>query len=210
MSADHLASAQAVHTLDSMFRGITDLISSLAQFLPPEVLVPLLGVALLVAFPFWLRSVRVRQIKGKLRTAARAHSEQERNDAVNEAFKLASGKARLLVSLTEQAIRNGQPHVWRRGLAELEATGKAELDLAALRRRVQAPPKTVRDPLEAIVRVERLRDSGLLVAAREVLDEALRMHPEDDELRALAAEGWYASPDVPPGPASPALTPRSP
>ena len=75
---------------------------------------------------------------------------------------------------------------------------------------VQAPPKTVRDPLEAIVRVERLRDSGLLVAAREVLDEALRMHPEDDELRALAAEGWYASPDVPPGPASPALTPRSP
>lgn len=180
-----------------MFRGITDILSTLAELLPPEVLVPLVIVALAVAFPFWLRSVRVRQIKGRLRVAARAHDEVERDEAIDEAFRLAGERPRLLVSLIEQAIRNGQTLVWRRGLAALEATGRAELDLAALKRKVEPRPKTVRDPLEAIVRVERLRDSGLHVAAREVLDEALARHPDDPDLRALAAGYHTDDPDAP-------------
>ena len=168
-----------------MFRGLTDLLSTLAQLLPPEVLVPLVVVLAIAAVPLWWRSVRTRQIKGRLRVAARARTEDERHGAIEAAFAMASDKPRLLVALTEQAIRNGQTPVWRRALQALEATGKAELDLAALRRKVQAPPKGPRDPFEAAVRVERLRASGLHVAAREVLDEALSRHPDDPDLLAL-------------------------
>jgi len=181
-----------------MFRGITDLISTLVQLLPPEVLVPLLVLAAAAAFPLWLRSVRVRQIKGRLRSAARAHSEAERQESVDAAFERAGERPRLLVALIEQAIRNGQPRVWKRGLEALEATGKAELDLAALRRRVQAPPRTVRDPLEAVVRIERLHRAGLHVAAREVLDEALALHPDDPDLIELSRSVEQAAPPSPP------------
>lgn len=179
-----------------MFRGITDIFALLGQLLPIEVLVPLAGLAILVAIPLWWRSVRVRQIKGALRTSARARTESERTEATERAFRLASGRPRLLVALTEQAIRNGQTFVWRRGLEELEATGRAELDAAALRRKVLAPPKTVRDPLEAIVRIERMRAAGLHVAADEVLAEALASHPEDPELLALREQSPTSTPGM--------------
>lgn len=178
-----------------MFRGITDLFAILGQLLPIEVLVPVLLVGAIAAIPIWWRSVRTRQIKGKLRQAARAHSESEREACIRSAFDLAKGRPRLLVALVEQAVSNGQQPVWKRGLRELEATGKAELDVAALRRRVLAPPKSVRDPLEAIVRIERLQGAGLHVAAREVMEEALALHPDDPELRELAER---MPPDAPP------------
>lgn len=175
-----------MHTVRHMFRGITDLLSILGQLLPLEVLIPVLVLAGLAALPLWWRSVRAKQIKGQLRRAARARDPEARQAAIEQAFRLTRGRPRLLVALVEHAIRMGQQPVWKRGLEQLEQTGKAELDVAALRRKVEAPPSTVRDPLEAVVRIERLHRAGLHVAAREVLDEALARHPNDPELQGLA------------------------
>lgn len=177
-----------------MFRGVTDLIQVLGQFVPTPVLVGILVVLALVALPSWLRSVRVRQVKGHLRTAARAYDEHARQQAVDAAFERAGDRPQVLVALAEQAIRNGQPLVCRRALDALEATGKLELDLMRLRKKVGAAPPRRRDPLEAVVRVERLHDLGLGVAAREALDAALEMHPEDPELLGLQARLFAEDP----------------
>lgn len=168
-----------------MFRGITDIVSGLAQVVPFPVLVAILAVAAVLAFPLWLNSVRTRQIKGRLRRAARAHDADTRAAEVQAAFDITRGKPRLILSLADQAIRNGQPYAWRRALEELEESGKLELDVAALRRRVQPPPKTVRDPLEAVVRVERYLEAGLGVAAQEALEDGLSRHPNHPDLLAL-------------------------
>lgn len=168
-----------------MFRGVTDLIQVLGQFVPTPVLVGILVALALVALPAWLRSVRVRQVKGHLRTAARAHGDEERVRAIDAAFERAGARPQVLVALAEQAIRNGQPLVCRRALDALEATGKLELDLMRLRKKVGAPPPRKTDPFEALVRVERLHDLGLTVAAREALEAALESHPDDSELLAL-------------------------
>jgi hypothetical protein len=168
-----------------MFRGVTDILEVLRDLVPTPVLIGILVVVMALATPAWLRSVRTRQMKGKLRTAARARSAEERASAVEGAFSLAKGKPRALVDLAERAMHNGQVDVWRRALAELEATGKLELDLVRLRRKVAGPDKRVRDPLQAAVRIERLIEAGLVVGARETLDELAKSHPDSRELAQL-------------------------
>ncbi|MFK7929365.1 MAG: hypothetical protein AB8H79_14315 [Myxococcota bacterium] len=159
--------------------------SGLAQIVPFPVLVGILLVAAALAFPAWLNSVRVRQIKGRLRKAARSHGREQREKWVQDAFKITRDRPRLLYSLADQAIRNGQPYAWRPALDALAATGKMELDLAALRRKVLPPPNAPRDPLQTIVRVERLIEAGLTVAAEEALEQGLSRHPANAELLAL-------------------------
>jgi hypothetical protein len=168
-----------------MLRGITDLLSVLGQIVPFPVLVGVLVVGALLAIPPWLRSVRTRQIKGALRRAARAHGDDARQVHIDQAFERAGTRPRLLVDLVEQALRNGQRDVVRRGLDALEATGRLELEARRLRRKIEPPDPRPRDPLQAIVRVERHLRAGLVVAAREALDPALREHPHDPDLQNL-------------------------
>lgn len=168
-----------------MFRGITDILQVLGQLVPTPVLIAIVVVGMALATPAWLRSVRTRQMKGKLRTAARAHSEVEREAAVEAAFRLSGGRPRALVDLAERAMQNGQMDVWKRALAELEATGKLELDLIRLRRKTAPPDKRPRDPLQAAVRIDRLIEAGLIVGARETLDALVESHPDSPELYEL-------------------------
>ena len=168
-----------------MFRGITDILQVLGQLVPTPVLIAIVAIGLVLATPAWLRSVRTRQMKGKLRTAARAHSAEERNAAIEAAFKLSGARPRALVDLAERAMQNGQIDVWRRALAEPEATGKLELELIRLRRKVSGPDTRPRDPLQAAVRIERLIEAGLVVGARETLEALAASHPDGPELREL-------------------------
>ena len=168
-----------------MFRGVTDILQVLGQLVPTPVLIGIIVVGMALATPAWVRSVRVRQMKGKLRTAARAHSAEEREAAVEAAFKLSGGRPRALVDLAERAMQNGQIDVWRRALDQLEATGKLELDLIRLRRKVAPPDKRPRDPLQAAVRIERLIEAGLVVGARETLQALEESHPGSPELAEL-------------------------
>ncbi|TVQ86201.1 MAG: hypothetical protein EA397_20430 [Deltaproteobacteria bacterium] len=166
-------------------RGLSDLIEPLQQLLPPEVLLPLLGLALLVAAPAWWRSVAVRQIKGHLRRAARAHSEAEREREIEGAFRRAGHHARRLVDLAEHAGRAGLPLVRRRAIEALESSGRLPLEAARLRRADGPPPPKVRDMEEVNIRVHLLMERELWAAAEEVLDEAERRFAGDPELAAL-------------------------
>jgi hypothetical protein len=170
-----------------VFRGLTDLIEPIRHLVPPEILAAALAVLVVIAAPAWWRSVRVRQIKGHLRRAARAHDDATRERELDGAFRLAGGSPRLLVDLAEHAIRAGQHGAWRRAVATLDASGRLPLEVRRLRREVEPPRPALRDADEAAVRARRLLDLGLTVAAREVLDEARARFPEDPDIAQLVA-----------------------
>lgn len=168
-----------------MLRGLTDLIEPLRDLLPPEILIALGVVLAVVAIPMWWRSVTVRQIKGHLRRAARAHGERAREASIEAAFKRTGGKPRALVDLAEHARRAGLPRAARRAIDELERTGRLPLEVRRLRRETEPADHSLVDPVQAAVRAERMIDLELWTAAHETLAEALDRFPDDPELRAL-------------------------
>jgi len=168
-----------------VLRGLTDLIEPLRHLLPTEVLV-LLAIALaIVVAPAWWRSVRVRQIKGHVRRAARAHGPAERRDEVDGAFRKVGGSGRLLVDLAEHAHRAGLHDVWQRAVEKLERSGKLPLESQRLRHKAAPPPRALRDRDEAVVRAELQLSQELWAAARETLDEALARFPDDPDIARL-------------------------
>lgn len=169
-------------------RGLSDLIEPLQQLLPPEVLILLLAGALLLAAPSWWRSVKVRQIKGSLRRAARAHDERSRNAEIEAAFRHARGRPRLLVDLAEHASRSGLPLVMRQAVEALEATHKLPLEVRRLRREAEPDRPPIRDMDEVSIRATLKMDRELWTAAAEILDEAAVHYPDHPELERLRAE----------------------
>ena len=169
-----------------MVRGISDLIQGVAFFVPMRVLAVLIAIALIAAAPLWFETVRDKQIRGTIRRMVRA-DERERQDLAASVLRLAAGRPRRLGTVVRQAIHYDQRRLRDEALAALEATGAAELEVKHLRRMIQPAPVRFRDALEASIRVEKLLEEGLHVAAREQLQAALAAFPGDPELVALEA-----------------------
>ena len=168
-----------------MFRIFTDLGGLVSQLVPPWALPIVIGVLGALAAPFWLESVRSKQIKGAIRRMVRA-SHDERGVLSRRALHLAGHKRIRLISLVQEAMRYDQRELRDEGLARLQQVPGGRHDAVELRKRVDKPRPRYRDPVEAVVRVESLLEQGLTVAAREQLDEARRTFPTDTELEALA------------------------
>jgi hypothetical protein len=165
-----------------MFRGVTDVLGTLAQILPTWAFALLAGVLLAVVLPMWWYSVQVKRIRNRLRKAARAGGDSARAAAVDEAFDLA-GRPRLLLSLADNAMKIGlPPAVWQRAIRELEAKGALIEEVARLKTAMEAARPRHAHPLETIARVESLIAHGLHDLAIEHLDEALEVHPGDPDL----------------------------
>jgi len=168
-----------------MFRGLTDFFQILGGLLPPWALA-LIGVVIaLVMGPAWFDGVRSKQVRGRIRKMLRAPT-AERPPLAAQALELAGARPRRLVTLVREAHKYDLRDLRDEALRRLVATGKAPEDVRVLRQLVKPPPTPVRDPLQAVVRVERLLELGLAVGAREALDEALAQHPDDPELRELS------------------------
>ncbi len=169
-----------------MFRIFSDLGQALSTLVPPWALPWVLVAIGAAAVPLWLESVRGKQIKGAIRKMVRA-SDGERPALAERALSLAGASRGRLIGLVQEALRYGQPALAEQGLARLEAHPRGRQDAAHLRARVEKPGAKFRDPFEASVRIERLIDEGLRVAAEEQLEEALAHFPRDEELLALRA-----------------------
>lgn len=167
-----------------MARGFGEVMQALSALLPPEALAAVGAVVLLVMAPFWLDSMRGKQIRGAVRRMVRADPET-RAALVDRVMSLAGTRPHRLVTLAQHAIKYDQRDVRDAAIAALEATGRAPQDVKRLRAEIEKPPITHRDPLEAIVKIEGLLDQGLVVAAAEHLDAAERRFPGDPELAAL-------------------------
>lgn len=167
-----------------MFRGLSDVFQILATLLPPWALAGVVAAVLVVGAPAWFDNVRSKQIRGRIRKMLRATT-PEKPPLAAEALALAADRPRRLVALIREAHKYDLRDLRDAGLAHLEALGTAPEDVRVLRKLVSPPPARYRDPLEAVVKVERLLDMELPVAAREALDEALRQHPGDADLLAL-------------------------
>lgn len=170
-----------------MFRVIPDIIAGLRAALPAWAFaLVLLGVAALAA-PVYLNWLRSKQIRGKFRAYVRAIGNEHRARVAEEMFALANGRPRLLVTIADEAERLGKRLVLDRALTELEATGGAPEDLKRLTTKVKPDKPPPMHPLEEAVHVERMLDEGLLPAARQRLDRALKRFPQDADLLELQA-----------------------
>ncbi len=167
-----------------MFRIVTDLQGLVFQVVPPWAVPLVIGALVALAAPFWLENVRQKQIKGAVRRMVRADYE-ERPALVERALGLAGQRRIRLIALVQEAIRYDQRALRDEALGRLEQVKGGKTDAAELRKRVEKPRTRYRDPVEAAVRVEGLLDEGLLVAAREQLDEARSAFPDDPELDRL-------------------------
>jgi len=169
-----------------MFRGLTDFFQILGTMLPPWALA-LIAVAIAVVMgPAWFDGVRSKQVRGRIRKMLRAPAEAHGGYA-DEALRLAAHRPRRLVTLVREAHKYGFRELRDQALQRLASTGKAAEDVRVLRQLVKPAPEKLRDPLQGVVRVERLLSAGLPVGAREALDEALAQHPADPDLLALGA-----------------------
>lgn len=167
-----------------MMRIFADL-NQLMQALVPAWAMPyVLGVLALAAVPLWAESVRGRQIKGAIRRMVRADPD-DRPILTSRALGLAGTRRGRLIGLIQEAIRYGQTDLVTQGLARLEAHPRGRADAAALRARVAPAPPRFRDPVEASVRIGRLVDQGLVVAADELLVHARSQFPSDPDLEVL-------------------------
>ena len=167
-----------------MLRGISDIATTLNMLLPPWAVATLIGVVLLVALPAWINSVRTKQIHGRTRRMVRADPE-ERSRLLEEILDIAGDRPSRLLAVVHNADKYGLRDVRNRALDLLEATGKAEEDVARLRMKAAPQRKPVGHVIEVALSIERMIEQGMLPAARVRLDEALQRYPEDPELRAL-------------------------
>lgn len=165
-----------------MFRIFSDLGGLVFQLVPPWAIPIVIGVLGALAAPFWLESVRGKQIKGAVRRMVRA-SEDERPPLAERALSLAGTRRTRLIALVQEAMRYDQRALRDEALVRLERVHRG--DAAELRKRIDKPRTRYRDPVEAVVRIEGLLDEGLVVAAREQLEEARRSFPHDPDLDRL-------------------------
>jgi hypothetical protein len=169
-------------------RILPELLQTLANLLPPWLFFPALAVLAIVAVPAWVSWLRSKQIRGHLRRMLRAPDSRTRQAHEESAFFLAQGRPRRLVALADEAMRLNLKPLWRRALAELEATGKLPADVRRLRAQVAVERKRGGHPLEEAVIIERMWDQGLHEAALERLAETRARFPEDPDLATLEAD----------------------
>ena len=168
--------------------GIGEILNGLSQFVPRESLVGALLLVLILAFPGWLRGVRTKQLRTRVREVARATTSADRKAREDAAMALAGDKALLLLALADEAQRLNQLGLAERALTALEAHPKHARDVAALRRKLRPePPPEPADAIEALVAVRRLLDEGLDEQARTKLVEARARFPDDPTIAELAA-----------------------
>ncbi len=169
-----------------MFRIIPDLISVITTFVPPWALAVLGVAAVALAIPAWLRSVRSKQIRNRLRWVGRAHSDDERHRWAQEAFQLADGNGLLLVVLAEEAHKLNQLDLFKRAMTLLRAMPGLEPDIARLDKQSLKDKPRYRHPVEAAVVIEKLAREGMVDEAVERLNEAMQLFPGDSDLQELS------------------------
>ncbi|MBN2801042.1 MAG: hypothetical protein JXX28_18025 [Deltaproteobacteria bacterium] len=166
-------------------RGIPEIIQAVLSFFPPWSWPFLLGLFAVLAVPVWFQSVRIKQVRNRVRRYVRAPAgEREVHMAV--AFQLAAGHPRRLVTLAEEAIRFKLEPIWKRALRELEEAGAHPKDLRLLNEKVARERKLPVHPIEEAVAIEVMIESGALERARERLTPALAAFPTDPDLVALS------------------------
>ncbi|MCB9686616.1 MAG: hypothetical protein H6738_08035 [Alphaproteobacteria bacterium] len=166
-----------------MARVLGQLIETLSMFMPLKVVLGIVVILGLLGAPFWLESVRDRQIRGTVRRMVRAER-PERDELANRVLTLADGKPGRLRAVVEAATRYDQRDLRERTLALMEKGPGAD-DAVRFREATVVKRWRPRDPLEAVVRVESLRAEGMDGAAEEHLQAALEVFPDDPELQAL-------------------------
>lgn len=161
-------------------QGIGQIVQAIAAILPTPVLVALLVAVAWFGLPGYLKNLRVKKIKERVRRRVRA-DDAGRAALAEEAMQLAGTDVFLLEAVVAEARKRNQAELATRALATLDALGHGE----RLREAARAPRIQDKPPTAIATFIAGLLDEGLIDAARTHLEEALAAHPGHPALTAL-------------------------
>jgi hypothetical protein len=168
--------------------GLPQVAQLLKALFPPQVAAVVIAVLIVLMAPLWLKQVRVRQVRGAMRTAARAASKAERAAAIEAAFERAQRAPERLSTLAEEAHKLELVHAWERAIDLLEQVPGQAAEVRRLRGlRAPTPRPTYTHPLAAASAIRELVEAGMVEEARLRLAEARAKFPTDPDLAELAA-----------------------
>ena len=165
-------------------RAISDILSSLFLVLPAPVVYGLAVVIGLLLLRPWLKNVRAKQIRGRVRRMVRADDAQ-RDKLAAEAFRTARGNADHLYLLAFEARKRSFPALYQQALDALQAMPEGRRLASQLNEQVAPEKSPTRHPAEWIAIIETMIDNGVYEGARLRLAEALDQHPSHPALLAL-------------------------
>lgn len=172
--------------------GIGQLFKALALLVPLPVLLVLAALGALFVGPSWLESIRQRQIRGQVRQLVRADAD-ERARIEADLLEMCGERAARWASLADAANHYGRPTLRDLAITRLEELGAKDL-VRKWRETDKRKSAQVRDPVEALVRIERMYRSGADARGDESLAAALQQFPDDPDLVALAAKRAAGAP----------------
>ncbi len=165
-------------------RGLLDgLLGATGVHLPIWAGPALVAVLVVVAWP-WLRAnARTEEARKLLRASGRARGE-ERARLEERALALVEGNADGLIALGQGAVEQGRRALVEACIARLQALRRPPRDAVARLKHALDPDFPV-TPLQAALRIERLREIGATEAADGLLVRARLRWPGDDDLERL-------------------------
>ncbi len=165
--------------------GLRPLIDALFNLLPQWLALPVIALLVLALIRGFYFRTRVRQVRGLARQLMRA-DDARRARLIRDLFVLSEGNVILLGELVREAHKRSERALLDRASAALLNLPGGPAELARVQRieGMVAPPP---DLHAHVARVSGLLDEGLHAAARDRLDEALRLHPSDPLLKRLKA-----------------------
>jgi len=164
--------------------GINDLVSTLHAMLPQWAVIAVLAGVGLCIVPFWLRSIRLKQIRGKVRSIASTTNPQERQQWIEEVLILANNRVRL-TTLAHAAKAAGLHALATTAIDRLEDTAVSPHEFTTLRDRDPEPGPGPLHPIEVATRIDALLEQGLRENACLLLAQALDRLPNDPDLQAI-------------------------
>lgn len=165
-------------------RAISDILGSLFLVLPAPIVYGLAALIGLLLLRPWLRNVRAKQIRGKVRRMVRA-DDALRHRLAEEAFRTARSNADHMYLLAFEARKRSFPALYQRALDALHAHPKGRPLAAKLTEQVAPERSPTRHPAEWIAIIETMLDNGVYEGARLRLTEALEQHPSHPALLSL-------------------------
>jgi hypothetical protein len=168
-------------------RGLPGLIDALLNALDvhPAPWVGSAGVVVVVLFalPMVRKNLRTDRARRLLKEAGRARSpERERLEA--EALDVVADEVHGLIVVGDTALATGRRALAEQVLARLRTLRGVPRE-ATVRLERGLDPDAPATPLDAVLRVERLREAGAHAAADALLARARARWPDDEELKAL-------------------------
>ena len=173
--------------------GIMEMFDVLYAILPRWAVFALVGIGMLCIAPSWYRWVQNKKVKGLLRNYASTTNREMRIEIEGKLWMQVGQSTGRLTVCAQTAHEMGLIHLCRKAEERLQRLGSPIPHRGVKPDKKQTPGPL--HPIEVSVRVAQLLEQGLVDPAQDLLNTALKTHPNDPDLQAAvnAIDAAHAS-----------------